>query len=181
MYLRSRSVKPFSRIRVRGFVALVLGVASGCSDDDAAQVSDATSDGAIEAGGVADTKPILDTQPDFGSDATTDASLDVAPDASDSREDSDTAFDAVEADGSGDRCGDVDGSVTPEPGWTCCAIGAPSCSCSATGGSPDQPGGCHSVCDSPPVGWVGCFDKHGCRFWKPASGSCLKPDAALDG
>ncbi len=162
-------------------IPLLLALVCGCAaENEVSSVSDAaTPDADRETGSSSDTRT---AEAEAEADVATDADKDVADSHPDTAAlDSDTASDASEVDGFADHCGELDAGITPEPGWTCCAIGAPSCSGTATGGSPDQPGGCHSVADSPPVGWERCFDKHGCPFWKPAAGSCLKPDAATDG
>lgn len=56
----------------------------------------------------------------------------------------------------------------------CCPIGAaPSCDCVEVGGSPDQPGGCHNVCDAAPDQFTLTTDENGCPMWRIGPGSCL--------
>jgi len=64
-------------------------------------------------------------------------------------------------------------------GAECCPIAPdPSCDCAEMGGAPDQPGGCHAVCDAAPQGWELVTDGHGCPMWLTGPDSCLEaPDA----
>jgi hypothetical protein len=61
--------------------------------------------------------------------------------------------------------------------FRCCPLGSPSCDCTPAGGSPEQPGGCHDICDTWPEGWVSSVDDSGCYFWIVPEGtpSCSEP------
>jgi len=65
-----------------------------------------------------------------------------------------------------------------EDDFRCCPLGDPSCDCTGAGGSPDQPGGCHDICDTRPVGWISNVDDSGCIYWTvpPGTGSCSGED-----
>lgn len=116
-----------------------------------------------------------DGSDDIDTSAPADASDTISTSDSTSTTDASTTTDATDASTAGDADVLSDGDT-----FECCPIAPfPECGCFDLGGSPDQPGGCSSVCDAPPVGWERTTDENGCPEWTGGgAGSCLiDPDA----
>ncbi len=93
----------------------------------------------------------------------------TAPAAVDATTDAPDAMPDIHA----DVAADVPVDIAFDVSAACCPIGAPSCDCTAMGGSPSQPGGCKTECDTAPVGWTQALDTNGCPYWQNIGQMCL--------